>query len=139
MIRTMLKRWEEEKAMQNENKAEAVNEITPEEGKELAGLLGIQWHEFQNYNGIPVSRCSCGFTSNWRYELYEHESRANPNFFDPISTLEQAVKMEDWEKFSELIGVYDAVRGADCIDKKLMLNKTGLLAKRLFEWLRDHR
>ena len=102
------------------------NTITFSECKELAEMLGIK-------PTLPQTE-----------EEYEAGKLHYPNFLDPIYTLEQAVKMEDWSDFAKKAWLWEVSINSQVIPKVAvpivyMLDKTGLLAKRLLDWMRERR
>ena len=107
-----------------------MNAITEQECKELAEMLGICWHE----KDLLVSLAPFRFRCKHCQEIVGWQD-ARPNFLDPVYVLEQAVKMEDWMQFRHWL--YDQQSFSDGMEamSRLMLDKTGLLAKRLHDWM----
>lgn len=112
--------------------------ITPDECRELAGLLGICWHQIEI--DIPLISCSCGQVWHGSVDVKEannHISR-NPDFRDPRVVLREMRKRKDWYKFLLSIGGFNCYRQEteEMIPMKYILDDTGMLAKKALEWLR---
>ena len=107
-----------------------MNQINPEECKELAERLGLCWHEEDDFIDSYCKKC-------------KEIRKANPNFRDPVVVLREAVKMEDWQGFHRHITNLIAPGWAIPIDYLLDDNgepeRKGKLAKALLEWMRKEK
>jgi hypothetical protein len=119
--------------IQNCNDATGTHPIKEMINKELAGLIGLCWHEPLPHKGLDLTTpCICG--------SYNCNSAANPDFTsDPgkIELLRLMMKREDWSKFlftiNKVAGI--TVWGQNFIFVRYITDTTGLLAQAAVEWL----
>jgi len=124
-----------------------MNAITPDECRELAGMLGIPWHE--NVEVTPSGKslsfkCLCGYLTSYGVDWNQHRREyPNPNFLDPVVVLREAEdKRPD---FVFAVFCIDEDRYHDFATRKVIfgrlcndiLDKSGLLARRLYDWMKE--
>jgi hypothetical protein len=100
--------------------------------KELAGLLGLCWHEYDHWEG-RYQVCRCGVKHFYSDKPVDW---ANPDFASDsgkIELLRLMIKRDDWDKFWELL--YQEQGFHPNFWVFYLTDTTGLLAQAAVEWL----
>ena len=119
--------------------------ITPDECRELAKRLGIEWHHIDLPTiSNPWLTCICGATFSYLDEAIRHQNK-NPDFTDAREVLKVMKEREDWFDFAVYLRARGKATIISCattsgvdrlhIDITLMTDETGLLRDETIKFL----
>ena len=116
--------------------------------RRFAELAGIEWHEIDVSNE-PILRCSCGFTTRFPSELFDHCDSSNPDFIDAREVIKvmRSLPVKEYASFlNGGVGCYDSADpdvgicdACELISVHYLFDATGLLRDEAIKFLEDKR